>query len=129
MTSKPMFLPRYSAFGKELEPTEPDARAYFTRYDVARAEIERLRTALAKWEAGCTGRHGSQVRCNADETSGVSTADENIGPTSYHSVGPSKAGITSAVGTSDKPRHIHLSGICVPGCPACTAEETSEVQK
>jgi hypothetical protein len=46
--SKPLFLPRYSAFGKELEPTEPDARAYFTRYDVARDEIERLRAQVAE---------------------------------------------------------------------------------
>ena len=41
-----VFLPRYSAFGRELEATEPDAKAYFTKYDVARDEIERLRAAL-----------------------------------------------------------------------------------
>jgi hypothetical protein len=51
-------LPRYSAFGKLLEVTEPDAHAYFTKYDVARdalndqaAEIERLQHDVSRYMA------------------------------------------------------------------------------
>lgn len=33
-------------------------------------EIDRLQAALAKWETGCTGKHGSQVPCLPVETSG-----------------------------------------------------------
>lgn len=35
-------LPRYNAFGGELRDDVPDSHAYFTKYDVARDEIERL---------------------------------------------------------------------------------------
>jgi hypothetical protein len=26
------------------------------------------------------------------------------------------------------PRHVQMSGICMPGCPACTPQETGESQ-
>lgn len=55
-------------FKDDLLTDEGRRRSEIEQFDCGFCEFDRLRAKLAKWEAACTGKHGSQMPCNTVET-------------------------------------------------------------